>query len=188
MKGTLRAKYAGLSEKQLIDKAYELGFDFEKYSHSCSQSTVAAMHEMLDMDDAVVRVATSSAGGQAARATGTCGALIGGTIVLDYFFGRPAADLSYTDQVQANLEPLHSAVGIAGTLFDKFVEGHGTVICPHLQTRLFGRPFYIADDEEMAKFERLGGHANPEKSCCQVVGNTSRWVMELLLARDAIAR
>ena len=89
MKGALRAKYAGFSEGQLMEKAYELGFDFEKYSHSCSQSTVAAMHEMIHMDDTVVRVATSLAGGQAARVTGTCGALIGGTIVLDYFFGRP---------------------------------------------------------------------------------------------------
>ncbi|MGD0657583.1 MAG: hypothetical protein ABSD38_05920 [Syntrophorhabdales bacterium] len=40
----------------------------------------------------------------------------------------------------------------------------------------------------MAKFERLGGHANPEKSCCGVVGNTTRWVMELLLAKKAISR
>ena len=188
MKGTLRAKYAGLSEGQLMDKAYELGFDFEKYSHSCSQSAVAAMHEIIDMDDAVVRVATSSAGGQAARVTGTCGALIGGTMVLDYFFGRPVADLSHIDQAQANLEPLHNAVEIAGSLFDKFLAEHGTVICPHLQTRLYGRPFFISDEEEMAKFERLGGHANPEKSCCRVVGNTTRWVMELLLARKAIAR
>jgi C_GCAxxG_C_C family probable redox protein len=186
MKGILRDKYAGFSEEQLMDKAYELGFDFEKYSHSCSQSAVAAMHEMINMDDAVVRVATSSAGGQAARVTGTCGALIGGTIVLDYFFGRSVADLSHTDQVQANLAPLHDAVGIAGGLFDKFVAEHGTIICPHLQTRLFGRPFFISDEQEMAKFERLGGHTDPEKSCCRVVGNTSRWVMELLLDKNII--
>jgi hypothetical protein len=36
VKGTLRTKYAGFSVGQLVDKAYELGFDFEKYSHSCS--------------------------------------------------------------------------------------------------------------------------------------------------------
>ena len=57
-----------------------------------------------------------------------------------------------------------------------------------LQTRLYARPFFISDEEEMAKFERLGGHANPEKSCCGVVGNTTRWVMELLLAKKAISR
>jgi len=187
MKATLRVRYAGLSEGQLMDKAYELGFDFEKYSHSCSQCVVAAMHEMLDIDDAVVRVATSSAGGQAARVTGTCGALIGGTIVLDYFFGRSAEEMSHTDQAQANVASLQDAVGIAGILFDKFVTEHGTIICPHLQTRLYGRPFFISDEQEMAKFEQVGGHADPEKSCCHVVGNTSRWVMELLIAKKAIS-
>jgi len=145
------------------------------------------MHEMLDIDDAVVRVATSSAGGQAGRVTGTCGALIGGTIVLDYFFGRSAKEMSHSDPAHASMGPLHEAVGIAGILFDKFVAEHGTIICPHLQTRLYGRPFFISDEQEMAKFEQLGGHTDPEKSCCRVVGNTSRWVMELLLAKNAIS-
>jgi C_GCAxxG_C_C family probable redox protein len=187
MKVLLREKYTGLSEGQLMDKACELGFDFEKYSHSCSQSTVAAMHEMLDIDDMIVRVATSSAGGQAGRVTGTCGALIGGTIVLDYFFGRPAEEMSHTDPALANVASLHNAIGVAGNLFDRFVGEHGTIICPHLQTRLYGRPFFISDEQEMAKFEQLGGHADPEKSCCRIVGNTSRWVMELLLAKNAIS-
>jgi C_GCAxxG_C_C family probable redox protein len=187
MKALLKGKYTGLSERQLMDKAYQLGFDFEKYSHSCSQSAVAAMHEMLDIDDVVVRVATSSAGGQAARITGTCGALIGGTIVLDYFFGRRAEEMSYTDPALANVASLHNAVEVAGALFDKFVKEHGTIICSHIQTRLFGRPFFIADEEEMAKFEQMGGHTDPEKSCCRVVGNTSRWIMELLIARNAIS-
>jgi C_GCAxxG_C_C family probable redox protein len=186
MKATLKSAYTGLSREQLLDKAYELGFDFEKYSHSCSQSTVAAMRQMLDMDEVVVRIATSSAGGQAGRVTGTCGALVGGTIVLDYFFGRPAADMSHTDDGNANVTALHEAVAVAGILFDKFIEGHGTIICPHLQTRLFGRPFFISDEQEMAKFEQIGGHGNPEKSCCWVVGNTSRWVMEVLLDKNVV--
>ena len=187
MKALLRRKYAGLSMAELTDKAHELGFSFEKYSHSCSQSTVAAIHEILDIDDMVVRVATSSAGGQAGRVTGTCGALIGGTIVLDYFFGRPAGEMSHTDPAQANVASLHDAIGVAGTLFDKFVTEHGTIICPHLQTRMYGRPYFISDGQEMAKFEQLGGHTDSEKSCCRIVGNTSRWVMELLIARDAIS-
>lgn len=187
MKTILKVGYAGLDRGQLLARAFELGFAFEKHSHSCSQSTVAAMHEMLEIDDVVVRVATSSAGGQAARVTGTCGALIGGTIVLDYFFGRPVADLSHTDQVQANLAPLHGAVEVAGSLFDRFVAEHGTVICPHLQTRLYGRPYFISDEQEMAKFEQIGGHADPEKSCCRIVGNTSRWVLELLIDKNLIS-
>ena len=87
---TLRKKYHGLSREELLDLVYEMGVNYMKHSGSCSQSTVAAIHELVEMDDVAVRVASSSAGGQLGQAMGTCGALIGSTIVLDYFFGRPA--------------------------------------------------------------------------------------------------
>jgi len=67
----IREKYQGLTRQELIDKAYELGFNFERNSQSCSQCTVAALHELLDIDDVVVRIATSSCGGQADQVIGT---------------------------------------------------------------------------------------------------------------------
>ena len=48
IKAKVREKYRGLSRQELLDKAYELGFNFEKNSFSCSQSVVAAIHELLD--------------------------------------------------------------------------------------------------------------------------------------------
>ena len=80
-------KYRGLSRQQLLDKAQELGANYEKYSTSCSQCTVAALHDILGFDDSLVRASNSSCAGQAAQVTGTCGGLIGGTFVLDYYFG-----------------------------------------------------------------------------------------------------
>ena len=74
-KAKVREKYQGLSPQELLDKAYELGFNFEKNSYSCSQSTVAAIHELLDIDDVVVKVATSLSGGSAEQFSGTCGVL-----------------------------------------------------------------------------------------------------------------
>ncbi len=186
MNAVLRNKYKDLSVQQLLDKAYELGSGFEKCSHSCSQSTVAAMHEIFEMDDVVVRVATSSAGGQAARVTGTCGALIGGTIALDCFFGRPLQDLSYSDRMSSNVESLHKAVAIAGRLYEKFIAEYKTIICPHIQTQLYGRHFYISDEEEMAKFIQAGGHGDSSRSCCNLVGLASRWVVEILIEQGQV--
>ena len=186
MKAKLREKYSGKSRAELLEKAYELGFNFEKNCQSCSQSTVAALHEMLDIDDVVVRVATSCAGGQAGHVVGTCGGLIGGTMVLDYFFGRPAQNMSYTERKQQNLDPLFNAVGIAGELYSRYIKEYGTIICPHIQEQLYGRHFYFLDDEEMAKFEKAGGHTDSPKSACHIVGNATRWVMEMLLDRGAV--
>jgi hypothetical protein len=107
--------------------------------------------------------------------------------VLDYFFGRKPEDLSCIDPGQSDLASLHNAVGVAGVLFDKFVKEYGTVICPHIQTRLYGRHFYISDEQEMAKFEQAGGHGESQNSCCHLVGVTSRMVMETLIDQGALA-
>ena len=111
MKAKLREKYAGMSKEQLLEQAYELGGKFEQYNQSCSQSIVAAMHEIFEVDDALVKAATSNCGGHGGQCIGTCGALIGGTMVLDYFFGRSVEQLSLTECKQENLEPLFVGVG-----------------------------------------------------------------------------
>jgi hypothetical protein len=84
LKTKVKDKYQGLSRQELLDKVYDLGFNFEKYSESCSQTTAIALHEILDFDDVVVKVATSVCAGHAGEVIGTCGALIGGTMVLDW--------------------------------------------------------------------------------------------------------
>ena len=182
----VRKKYRKLSRKQLLEKVYELGFDFERNSESCSQSTVASLHELLDMDDVIVKVATSSCAGQAARIVGTCGALVGGTMVLDYFFGRSVENMSHKERKEANLDPLADALGVANVLCDRYVREYGTIICPQIQIQLYGRHYYLLDPEEMEKFNAAGGHSDLEKSCCVIVGNAARWVMEILLDKEII--
>ncbi|MGD0626667.1 MAG: hypothetical protein ABSB32_18400 [Thermodesulfobacteriota bacterium] len=46
------------------------------------------------------------------------------------------------------------------------------------QSRIFGRPFYIRDADESAKFEKAGAH---EEKCPTVVGKGARWVAEILM-------
>ncbi|UCC90582.1 MAG: C_GCAxxG_C_C family protein [Dehalococcoidia bacterium] len=181
----VREKYRGLSRQELLDKAYELGFNFEKNSFSCSQSTVAAIHELLEMDDVVVKVATSLSGGTAEQFSGTCGPLAGGLIVLGYFFGRPVEKLSYQECTKDNVDALLASLPITQLLADKFVKEYGTIICPYIQRRLFGRTWWLRDPEELEKFEAAGGHSAPDK-CSHVTGTGARWAMEILLDKGAV--
>ena len=185
MKAKIREKYRGLSRQDLLDKAYELGTNYEKYSTSCSQCTVAALHDVLGFDDSLVRAANSSCAGQAAQVIGTCGGLIGGTMVLDYYFGRPVEKISDKEVIQENLDALANAIEIAKLLYDKYIEEYGTIICPHIQVQLFGRHFYLWDPDELAIFEKAGGHSDPEK-CVSVVGKAARWTLEILLDKGAV--
>jgi len=181
----VREEYQGLSQQELLDKAYELGFNYERNSHSCSQCPVAAIHELLDFDDVVVRVASSLAAGSAMQFLGTCGALSGGVIALDYFFGRPVENTSYHECIQANIDASSRGFEAAQLLADRFVKAYGTIICAQIQRRLFGRFYYATDPDEARKIEEAGAHSDPDK-CCHVVGNAARWVMEILLNKGAV--
>jgi C_GCAxxG_C_C family probable redox protein len=181
----VREEYQGLSQQELLDKAYELGFNYERNSHSCSQCPVAAVHELLDIDDVVVRVASSLAAGSAMQFLGTCGALAGGVIALDYFFGRPVENTSYHEYIQANIDASSRGFEAAQLLADRFVKAYGTIICAQIQRRLFGRFYYAIDPDEARKIEEAGAHSDPNK-CCHVVGNAARWVMEILLDKGAV--
>jgi len=182
VKAKVREKYRGLSRQELLDKAYELGVNYLENSGSCSQSTVAGVHAILDFDDSVVKVATSSCGGQAQQGLGTCGGLIGGTMVLDYFFGRPVENLSDKEVIQANLDIAATAYKVPMLLYDKYVKEYGTVICAQMQRQFFGRIYCFTDPEEMQKFRNTGN----SKKCQDVVGKAARWIMEILLEKGAI--
>jgi len=185
MKVKVTEKYRGLSRQALLDKAHELGMNYEKYSTGCSQSTVAALHDILGFDDSLVRVASSSCAGQAAQVVGTCGGLIGGTLVLDYYFGRPVEKMSDKELNQEDVNVLLNAMGIAKLLYDKYFKEYGTIICPQILTQLFGRHYYLWDEEELARFEEAGGHSDPGK-CVNIVGNAVRWTLEILIDQGAV--
>jgi len=183
IRAKLRKGYRDLSREELLNRVHGLGVNYEKHSGSCSQSLVAAIHELVEMDDVVVRVASSSAGGQLGQVMGTCGALIGGTMVLDYFFGRPASMMSHEEGVSGNVELHVDAIQAATPLFYKYIEEYGTILCPQIQMKLFGRHYYFLDEDEMEKFERAGGH---EDKCTNVVGKAARWTLEILIDKGAI--
>ena len=144
----LPEKYQSLSRLQLLERAYELGVGFEKYSGSCSQCTVAALREILGFEDVIVRVATSSCGGQASFSIGACGGVIGGTIVLDYYLGRPANLVSATQEIPHSLEALSRAIKAAQSLNEKFMRQYGSILCPQIQEKIYGRSFNLQDSTD----------------------------------------
>jgi C_GCAxxG_C_C family probable redox protein len=181
-----RPQYQDLSREQLLDKAYQLGRDFEINSYSCSQCTVAAIHEMVGLTDDLVKASTSLCAGTAFQGLGTCGGLSGGIIALDYFFGRPWKNMSYTElKMEENIPPLFAAQAVARSLYDKYVDRYGTIMCAAIQQQLFGRYYYIEDQAEFQKFEQAGAHTDPKK-CVDVVGTAARWTMEILIDKGAI--
>jgi C_GCAxxG_C_C family probable redox protein len=181
----VREKYRGWERQRLLQKVEELGIAYEKYCGSCSQCAAAALWEILGFEDIVVQTATSSCGGQAGVSTGVCGALIGGTIVLDYYLGRPVNMLSATETLPDSHEALGKAMESARILCGKFTDTYGSILCPGVQTKLYGRPFNLQDEKEWQAFIDAGGHSD-ETKCMSVVGNAAKWTLEILFGLNKV--
>ena len=164
-----------------MQKAYELGIAYERHSYGCSQCTVAALYRLLDFPAVLVKAACSNAGGAAGQLLGTCGGAIGGMMVLDYYCGRPSNTCRIVKSFQIRtLRTFIMGVRISRQLVNKFIENYGGFNCTNVQLQLYGRVFYLADNDDMKKLEAAGGHSNPEK-CPGVVGISAKWTLEILL-------
>ncbi len=178
-------KYRGLSQKQLLEEIADLGVNFERYSGSCSQCTAAALREILGFEDVIVRIATSSCGGQAGLSIGACGGVVGGIIVLDYYLGRSADKMSATQTNPKGMAELSRAMEAARFFCEKFVGEYGSILCPQVQTKIYGRSFNLRDPDDWKAFEEAGGHSDPAK-CMSVVGNAARWTLETLIEKGIV--
>ena len=81
------------SKDQIMEKAYELGVKYEKECTGCAQTIIAATFEALGIwNDDVFRAASGLANGLGLTGDGSCAALLGASMVINYLFGREHKD------------------------------------------------------------------------------------------------
>ena len=157
----------------VLEKAYQMGFQYEKEYMGCSQCIVAAIQDLFDIrNDDVFRAASSLAGGVGLCGDGCCGAYTGGTMILSQVCGRTRENFLDVNRTR------RKSFDLTKRLHDRFIAQYGSIICRDIQQKIFGRPFYIRDADEYKKFEEAGAHA---EKCPAVVGNAARWVAEILM-------
>ncbi|MBE0478298.1 C_GCAxxG_C_C family protein [Candidatus Aerophobetes bacterium] len=159
------------TEKELMDRAYQLGFEYEKTRHVCSQCVVAALEKIMGIEDeAIFQASYPLGGGLGSTTEGTCGALSGGAMILGYLFGRNRQEF---DKGVSNKE----ATYFAKKLYEKFVQEYGSCRCKDVQMKLFGRSFDFWDEQDRKAFEEAGGHSD---KCPVVVGKTCAWTVSVI--------
>ena len=169
------------TSKELSHKAYELGFSYEKELMGCAQCVIAALQDALKIrnteTDAIFKAATGLAGGVARQTDGNCGAYAGAAMIIGYHLGRERDNFADPEKIRMKnfdlVKKLHS----------RFIEEFGTVTCREIHTRIMGRPFFIEDPDEFAKFEAAGAHAD---KCTRVVALAAQWCTEILAEADLI--
>ena len=183
-KAELIKEYQRLSKDELMEKAYDVAYNYVKNSHQCSQSTAAAFHQLIGFDNNIVRALTTASGGHVDQVVGTCGALIGGVAVLDYFFGRDVEEMSFTEPV--DIEPKLRAMEQSVKLYERFLKKWGATHCSLLTRQIYGRMFWFSDPDDLVKLGEAKDRVAPN-SCWNVVGNAARWTMEILIDNGIVA-
>jgi len=164
--------------KQIIKKAYDLGFEYEKDYGGCAQCAIAAIQDATGIkNDFIFKAGSGFAGGGGLKLSGLCGGYSGSVMMMSAFFGR------VRDKIDGDREDKYSSLKMAAALGEKYVEKYGDVICREVQVKIFGRSYDLWDPTDKKLFEKAGGH---EDKCTTVVADAASWAAELIL--DEIER
>lgn len=146
----------------------------------CSQSVLGAIQEEFNIgNQESFRAATVLSGG-IVRHGETCGAIIGALLGLCLIEGRDRMEdfeayqlsMKIADEVRDKfMEELKNQFG-----FDRELE---STLCRHIQEKIYGRSFNLADDGERQAFLDAGGHS--ETGCPKVCGIAAQVVSEKIM-------
>lgn len=159
-------------KEEILERVYNLAFQYEAERGSCPQCVLAAIMETLNIgEEKTIQAVDALAGGTALSTEGTCGALVGGLMAISFLVGRSYEDFSAGERRRRVFQ-------YAKKLYDRFIEEYGSPVCKNIHMKLFGRTFDLIDKNDYQEFEAMGAHVD---KCPTVSGNAARWAVEILL-------
>ncbi len=156
-----------------VQKAYELGKNYETLYRSCAQCTLGALQDSFNKkDNAIFKAATGLGGGIGLLGSSGCGGYSGGVLFISQLSGRQRKDFTKMSSSATGINP------IIKELHNKFIEEYGTILCKDIQKKIFGRSFNLLDKDDRAIFEKMGAHKD---KCTIVVGKAAAWTAEIVI-------
>ena len=160
-----------INRDEILTKAYELGKKYERKCTGCAQTAVAAIFESLNIwNEDVFRAASGLADGLGLTGDGSCGALVGASMVIGYLYGRGKEDFSDM------YKPMKS-YGLVKKLHDEYVEKFGSCRCYDVQEKLIGRTYNMWDPEELKEAFKSG----MVNHCSDLVGKVAQMATKIIL-------
>ena len=168
-----------MTDEERIQRVKRKALENDFYS-GCSQSVLGALQEEFGIGNKESFKAATVLSGGVARQGETCGAIIGALSALGLVIGRERMEDEETYkammppsiEVRTNFrEELKKQFG-----FENELE---STLCRDIQEKIYGRSFYLADDEERQAFFDAGGHN--ETGCPKVCGIAAQVAAEKIL-------
>lgn len=164
-----------MTKQEKIDLAVETARQAQIRDDICARSVLVGLQTFCDrITDDMITAATSLAGGSGA-ASGSCGAYCCGQLAVGLYRNRPLAE-----ELQ-NRELQEVAYGNFTSYRDRFCAKYGSVLCPEVHKKLFGRSYRLNDPADEEAFLNLPGH---EVTCAEAVADATRIAAEMILADE----
>jgi len=150
------------------------------FHSGCSQAVLGALQEEFRIGNKESFKAATVLSGGVARQGETCGAIIGALLALGLVIGRERMEdeEAYKAMMEPSIEvrtrfkeELKKQFGFEGDLEN--------TLCCHIQEKIYGKSFYLANEEERQAFLAAGGHS--ETGCPKTCGIAAQVAAEKLL-------
>ncbi len=153
-------------------KAYALGFEYEKKYHGCGQCVLAAIGDVIGMEEpAVFNAATTLSGGLGLYGKVTCSALSGSALAVGLLYPRRR------ENVHGDRENKYIAFCMTQKMIERFLDQYGSCLCHDIHIVRMGRPFDLRLKAEREAFEDAGAH---DDQCTSTVGLAAQWAVEII--------
>ena len=163
-----------MTKAEKVKLAAETARNAQIRADICARSVLVGLKEIMDIPEEMITASMSLAGG-GGGASGSCGA---------YCCGLLGVGLKYNVPLEEELKD-QSLQEIGAAKFneyrDRFLAEMGTVLCPELHKKVFGRSYVFTDPAQAEEFMNLEGH---EVKCGDVVYVATRIAAEMILADE----
>ena len=161
-----------MTKAEKIQQVVKVAKEAQINDDICARSVLVGLKTVFDEIPEEMITATMSLAGGTGGASGSCGA---------YCCGLMAVGLHYNAPLEA--ERANPALQQIGALKfteyrERFMKEMGTVLCPDIQEKIFGRKYLLYDPEQHEEFLAMPGH---NVKCAQVVGTATRIAAEMIL-------
>ena len=158
-------------------KRKALEYDFLS---GCSQSVLGAIQEEFAIGNIDSFKAATVLSGGVVRTGETCGAIIGALLALGLVIGRERMEdfNAYQGAMKVGLEVRNKFMKELKAQFG-FKKELESTLCRHIQEKIYGRSYNLADDKDRQAFLDAGGHS--ETGCPKVCGIAAQVVAEKIM-------
>ncbi|MEA3253461.1 MAG: C-GCAxxG-C-C family protein [Chloroflexota bacterium] len=158
------------SKEETLRQLEQKAGDYEEKSGCCAQGCLLALQEQFHIGDSLTFKAATAMPGIALRGE-TCGAVIGGLMVIGLVYGRESMD---------DWEGYMKAIVKGRKFCRRFEKEFGSLMCRDVVKVQCGKSFNLADPEEAKEFEKIGGY----QKCRIPPGKAARIVGEIVMEEE----